>query len=80
MDWTAEANRNTVGPVVLRVHRAPPGSVTYSATAVTLTIAAGTRSATSAAVLPVSRGDRLLVVSSAAYNHDGLTVRGRLQP
>ena len=77
-DWTVEANKAAAGPVNITIHKAPSGTTAYAATPVVLTIAPGKQSATSAAILPLLQGDRLVAKADATYAHDGLTVCARL--
>ena len=79
-DFTLEANTNTPGPVTISIFRAPSGSVTYVLTGVLLSLATGTRAATSALSFAVNRGDRIVALSNAVWAHGGLTIRGRILP
>jgi hypothetical protein len=65
--------------VTITLLRAPSTGGFPSTTPVTLTVPVGSVSASSAATLAVSAGDRISATSNALWNHSGLVLRARLR-
>jgi len=79
-DWTLEGINQTPVQVTIDVLRAPTGGGLPSSTGVKLVVPAGANNATSSAKFSVLRGDRLYGFSSQAWQHNGLTLKGRIIP
>ena len=76
-DWWLEGQSVTSG-VTITILKAPKTGSFPTATPVTLTVPSGLNWTNSSATLLVQAGDRISAISSAAWNHGGLTLRARL--